>query len=111
MGNADGLSRLTVPHGGNTTQQPYEMIHLMERLNTSLVTATNIREWMSRDPTLAKVRKQVMFGWPNTERNQSFYKEGSGSQCRGWMSTLGHESYRSVTTPLSVLLDTDVICG
>ena len=61
IGNVDGLSRLPVPHVGNTTPQPYETIHLMERLNTSLVTAANIREWTSRDPTLAKIRKQVMF--------------------------------------------------
>ena len=57
MGNADGLSRLPQPTQNISTPQPFETVLLMERLNSSLVTATHIREWTSRDPELSKIRK------------------------------------------------------
>lgn len=40
---------------------------LMERLESSLVTANHIREWTSRDPKLSRVLKQVREGWSKRE--------------------------------------------
>ena len=75
MGNADGLSRLPVPIQNDHTPQPWETVLLMERLNSSLVTARHIREWTSRDPELSKIRKQVLEGWPeSTEQNCPYAK-------------------------------------
>ena len=67
LSNADGLSRLPLPTSLGETPQPYDTILLMERLNSSLVTAAQIRSWTERDVTLAKVRKFVLQGWPEGE--------------------------------------------
>ena len=67
LGNADGLSRLPLPTSLGETPQPYDTILLMERLNSSLVTAAQIQSWTERDVTLAKVRKFVLQGWPEGE--------------------------------------------
>ena len=37
LGNADGISRLPVPTTVTETPEPYNTVHLMERLNSSLV--------------------------------------------------------------------------
>ena len=75
MGNADGLSRLPQPTQNISTPQPFETVLLMERLNSSLVTATHIREWTSRDPELSKIRKFALQGWPGlTDLNCSYNK-------------------------------------
>lgn len=62
LANADGLSRLPVPSTSKDPPKPYDTVLLMERLNASLVTAAQIREWTNRDPCLSKVRKLVMEG-------------------------------------------------
>lgn len=69
LGNADGLSRLPVQVNARDPPQPYDTVFLMERLNSSLVTAAHIRSWTDKDPTLAKVRRQVMQGtWGDIDR-------------------------------------------
>ena len=70
IGNADGLSRLPLPTATKDTPVPYDMILLMERLNASLVTAAQIRTWTEKDPTLAKVRKSVLQGWPDGDMDE-----------------------------------------
>ena len=45
LGNADGMSHLPVSTRGGQPPQPYDTVHLMERLNSSLVTAAQIRSW------------------------------------------------------------------
>ena len=71
LANADGLSRLPAPTSRDDTPQPAEMVLLMERLNSSLVTAAHIREWTMRDPKLATIHRQVMRGWQDTERDKN----------------------------------------
>ena len=66
QGNADGLSRLPLPTTLKEVPQPAETILLME-LNASLVTTAQIR---SRDPTLAKVHKSVLQGWPDRSEDK-----------------------------------------
>ena len=65
LGNADGLSRLPLPSSVKDVPKPYDTVLLMERLNTSLVTAAQIRSWIDKDPTLSKVRKFIQQGWPD----------------------------------------------
>ena len=65
--NADVLSRLPLPEMPSEVPLPGEMILLMECLQTSTITAAQIRRWTERDPVLAKVRDYVMQGWPLIE--------------------------------------------
>ena len=65
--NADVLSRLPLPELPSEVPLPGEMILLMECLQTSTITAAQIRRWTERDPVLAKVRDYVMQGWPLIE--------------------------------------------
>ena len=71
LGNADGLSRLPLPTSIRDTPQPYKTILLMKRLNSSLVTAAQVRAWTEKDPTLAKVRKTVMQEWPESDSDEN----------------------------------------
>lgn len=73
VGNADGLSRLPVPQPSDHTPQPHDMVLLMERLNSSLVTSAHIRQWTMRDPTLSKILRQVMQGWEELEDHNCPY--------------------------------------
>ena len=66
VGNADGLSRLPLPVVMEEVPQPADTILLMERMNSSLVTSSHIKEWTERDPILSKVRKAVLQGWSGT---------------------------------------------
>ena len=66
QGNVDGLSRLPQPTTLRETPQPGDTILLMKRMNSSLVTAAQVRSWTERDPTLAKVWKYTLQGWPQT---------------------------------------------
>ena len=55
LANADLLSRLPLPDTISDPPLPGEMILLMETLNTSLITATNVKTWTNRDPILSRV--------------------------------------------------------
>ena len=57
--NADGLSRLPLPDIPADVPQPAETVLLMERLDSSPVSATDIRQQMTQDPVLSKVRHFV----------------------------------------------------
>ena len=75
MGNADGLSRLPQPTHDISTPPLLETVLLMERLNSSLVTASHIREWTSRDSVLSKFLKYALQGWPvSIDPNCSYSK-------------------------------------
>ena len=51
--------------------QPYDTVLLMQRLNSSLVTAAHIRSWTDRDPTLATVRRLAMQGnWGDIDKDE-----------------------------------------
>ena len=65
MANADALSRL--PLMTSTQQevpQPPELVHLVEFLDSTPLSCTQIRVWTDHDPTLSRVRKWVQEGWP-----------------------------------------------
>ena len=50
--NADGLNRLPLPEAPANIPVPQETILLMETLQLSPVTATEIKNWTARDPVL-----------------------------------------------------------
>ena len=62
--NADALSRLPLPEHPESVPLPVETIFLMECLDSSPVTASQIRLWTKRDPLLARVLKFTKEGWP-----------------------------------------------
>ena len=63
--NADALSRLPVPSMPKEPPKVPEIIHLMEYLNSSPVSCVQIRGWTEHDPSLAKVKRWILSGWPS----------------------------------------------
>ena len=61
---ADAVSRLPLPATREEPPRPAEVIHLMEYLDASPVTSSQIRLWTDQDPVLAKVKGWVLTGWP-----------------------------------------------
>ncbi|CAM1298625.1 Uncharacterised protein at_DN2364 [Pycnogonum litorale] len=60
--NADALSRLPLPQDDSDTTKPGEIINLLELLNSTPITAKQIKLWTSRDPILSKVMRLVSTG-------------------------------------------------
>ena len=65
--NADALSRLPLPATDQETPRPADVVHLMEHLDETPVTAAQIKNCTDRDPTLSKVLQLVQTGWPQSE--------------------------------------------
>ena len=61
---ADAVSRLPLPVTRAEPPKPAEVVHLMEYLDTSPVTSSQIRLWTNQDPILAKVKEWILTGWP-----------------------------------------------
>jgi len=76
QGNADGLSRLPLPTAQKEVPQPQETVLLLERLDSSAT---------SKDPVLAKVRKCVLQGWPDSFDGKALdpYSVWNESVCYG----------------------------
>ena len=62
--NADGLSRLPTPTSMKEPSKLAELVHLMEYLDSSPVSSSQIRMWTDRDPLLSKVKQWTLSGWP-----------------------------------------------
>ena len=63
--NADSLSCLPPPYGPTEVPQPAETVLLMERLESSPISFTDIRNHTTKDPLLSKVRQIVTDGCPD----------------------------------------------
>ena len=61
---ADAVSRLPLPVTRTEPPKPAEVVHLMEYLDTSPVTSSQIRLWTDQDPVLAKIKSWILSGWP-----------------------------------------------
>ena len=70
--NADALSRLPLPATVNRVPVPAEVVHLMEHLNSSILSSSQIRTWTGRDPTLSRVKSWLRSGWPSEKLAVSF---------------------------------------
>ena len=75
--NADVMSRLPPPLSSCVKEppKPAEVIHLMEYLEASPVSSTQIRMWTDHDPVLAKVRDWVLSGWPAPGSHETVAEE------------------------------------
>ena len=63
-GNADALSRLPIPEAPDVSPQPGDTVLLMEHLNGTPVTASQIRVHTLRDGVLSQVLQNILQGWP-----------------------------------------------
>ena len=63
LANADLLSRLPLSDTIADPPLPGETILLTEALNTSPITAANIKTWTNRDPVLSRVKQMILQGW------------------------------------------------
>ena len=66
--NADALSRLPLPEAPSQVPLPGETILLMEKLQGSPVTATQVKRWTDCDPVLSQVRHMVLHGCRDTDK-------------------------------------------
>ena len=65
-GNADALSRLPLKVSPTSIPTPPETVLLFNQLESSPVTATQVRMETSRNPILSRVLQFVMSGWPRS---------------------------------------------
>lgn len=63
LANADGLSRLPLPEAPSEVSVPDEVVFLLQTLQSSPITADQIKKWTNRDPILSRVRNFVSKGW------------------------------------------------
>ena len=68
--NADSLSHLPFPDTPSQAPLPGETVLLMEKLQSSPVTAAQIRSWTDRDPILSQVRHMLLKGWRDLGRKE-----------------------------------------
>lgn len=61
--NADVLSRLPLPECLAESPLAGETVLLMDMLNSTPISAAQIKKWTEKDPTLSKVRTLVIGGW------------------------------------------------
>jgi len=69
--NADLLSRLPLPEAPAQVPLPGDTILLMDTLEGTPVTASHIRNWTSRDPSLSTVLQKVQNGWKGSTQTQT----------------------------------------
>ena len=62
IANSDGLSRLLLPETPETISLPNEVVFLLQTLQSSPISAEQIKRWTDRDPVLARVRTFVTKG-------------------------------------------------
>ena len=67
LANADALSRLPLSKHPQTVPVPGDINLVLQHLNTTPATATEIKVWTDKDPVLSKVQKFVMTGWPDDD--------------------------------------------
>ena len=74
LNNADALSRLPSPLIGLTcnSDPPPVVVDLINHLSTTCICAANIKEWTSKDPTLARVKRFLLSGWPAKPPDATF---------------------------------------
>ena len=76
---ADALSRLPLPDTPLDVPLPGETVLLLQCLQQSPITATQIKSWTNRDPLLPQVQNFVLNGWPYSvsEELQPYFRRRS----------------------------------
>ena len=74
--NADMLSHLPLPETPVQVPEPGDTILLLQTLDKTPVTASQIRVWTDRDRTLSKVRDMILQGWqPSNSEDLKVYQK------------------------------------
>ena len=90
--NADALSRLPLPDCPDSTPVPDEVVLMLEKIDSTPITVSQIHTWTRRGPLFSKVYCFVQFGWPKgipAELQPYFVKRDELSitdQCLLWGS-------------------------
>ena len=63
----DLFSRLPLPakESLDSTETVPELVHLMETISNTVVTAEDIKHWTAKDPVLSTVLRYILSGWPD----------------------------------------------
>ena len=70
LAKADALSRLPLSHYPENVPVPGDIHWVMQHLDTTPVTAADIKIWTDKDLVLSKVRQYVLMGWPDDETGE-----------------------------------------
>ena len=65
--NADGLSRLPVANTISEVPLPGDVLLVFRTLESTPVTASQIRQWTDTDPVLSHVRSNLLTGWVKSD--------------------------------------------
>ena len=65
LANADGLNRLPLLDMYQEDATPMELINLIEHLNFTPISVSEIIKWTNREKTLSRVRQLIRLGWPD----------------------------------------------
>ena len=68
--HTDALSRLPRPITTNNNGQTPEMNVLINHLASTCISAAHIKEWTSKDKTLSQVKRFILTGWPENEKDK-----------------------------------------
>ena len=69
LGNADALSQLPQPVTTESDSPPGDLVHLINHLSSTTITAAHIQRWTDTDPVLSKVRNYLQQGWLSSVSN------------------------------------------
>ena len=74
MGNADALSRLPLPEHPKVSDipPPGDIKMLFQHFSDTIITASHIRKWTEKDPTLSRIHQYLLHCWPKTISDTSF---------------------------------------
>ena len=62
LANADGLSRLPTPTTTSTASLPGELVLLLNHLETTHISAVQVKQWTENNPLLSRVETFAMSG-------------------------------------------------
>ena len=68
--NADGLSRLPVANTISEVPLPGDVLLVFRTLESTPVTASQIRQWTDTDPVLSRVRSNLLTGWVKSDDSE-----------------------------------------
>ena len=66
--NADTISRLPLPDHRKEVPLPREMVLIFDTLNSSPLTAAEVKTLLEKDPVLSRVHNNVLRGWHVTNQ-------------------------------------------
>ena len=66
MAHADVLSRLPLPEMPKSVPTPGETVLLMQSLQTSPLTFSQLKQWTTQDPVLSRVHRMLLQGWQHS---------------------------------------------